>query len=109
MPPSVVSIIPATVSFEVGASVPSLTRPFLSSKIVVSPMNELLLVNPAHLVSLPTVPLPRTGRFGPAASGVMLNKGALDFTRLLDDIRLKLERRLGRACASNPENLHSDF
>src|SRR5215471_1158106 len=65
-------MVPATVSLAAGASVPIPTLPFLSSKMAVSPMNELLLANPVHLVSRPTVPPPRTGRFNavPKKNGV---------------------------------------
>ena len=89
-PPPVpfVSITPATVSFEVGVSVPIPTNPNLSSKIIESPMNELLDVNPVHFVSLPSVPPPSTVRFGPSAVGVMLNKGPLAFTLLRAGIKL---------------------
>src|SRR5262249_2329229 len=58
--PPLASIVPATVSLDVGESVPMPTLPNLSSKIVVSPMNELLPVCPVHLDNLPVVPLPRT-------------------------------------------------
>jgi hypothetical protein len=36
-------------------------------------MKELLDVKPVHLVSLPNVPPPTTGRLGPAAIGDRLN------------------------------------
>src|SRR5262249_50870105 len=68
--PPLASIVPATVSFDVGESVPMPTLPNLSSKMVVSPMNELLLVNPVHFVNRPSVPPPRTGRLGPAPIGI---------------------------------------
>jgi len=61
-----VSIIPATVSLDVGESVPIPTFPSLSSKIVESPMTELVL-KPVHFVMCPKVPPPITGRFPPPA------------------------------------------
>jgi hypothetical protein len=76
MPPLRDSIMPATESLDVGVSVPMPTFPYLSSKMVVSPMTELLLVKPAHFVSLPNVPLPVTGKLAPvAAAGAMLKNG----------------------------------
>jgi hypothetical protein len=66
-PPSVASIMPTTVNLEVGVSVPMPTSPVLLSKMLESPMNELLLVSPVHFVSRPMVPLPTTCRFAPAA------------------------------------------
>jgi len=65
--PPVDSITPATVSLDVGVVVPIPTRPDLSSKIVESPIRELMLLKPNHFVSLPAVPLPMTGKFGPDA------------------------------------------
>src|SRR5262249_1314840 len=65
-PPTVVSIVPTTVSLDPGVSVPIPTLPSLSSNIVESPMNELLL-KPTHFVSRPRVPPPNTGKFGPPA------------------------------------------
>src|SRR5215831_10900512 len=64
-PPTVVSIIPCTVRVEVGVVVPIPIWPSFVSVIMESPMNELLPLNPVHLVNCPTVPPPSTGRFGP--------------------------------------------
>jgi len=75
-----------------------LTFPNLSSEMLESPMKELLELNPVHFVSLPTVPLPRTGRFGPVAIGVMLKNGALALTSMLEGMRLKLKLKRGRRC-----------
>src|SRR5262249_19753710 len=57
---------------EVGESVPIPTLPYLSSKIVVSPMTEFVDVKPVHLVSLPSVPPPITGKVGPKDAGLKL-------------------------------------
>src|SRR5262249_23098867 len=90
------SITPATVRLDVGESVPIPTLPNLSSKIVVSPMNELLEVNPVHFVSLPNVPLPITVRLGPAAARLILKTGMLTLASLAA-ISEKLARL--RGCA----------
>src|SRR6185503_1272999 len=82
-PPVVDSITPATVSLDVGVSVPIPTAPNLSSKIVELPINELLLVNPVHFVRRPRVPPPMTARFRPAAMGVVL---LLAFTTRLNGL-----------------------
>src|SRR5262244_359503 len=84
------------------------TLPDLSSKIVVSPMKELLLVKPIHFVILPNVPPPVTGRFGPidVAAILMLNRVG---DALVDPPALGIEFRtapvsrclLRADCASN--------
>ena len=82
--PPLASIVPATVSFEVGVSVPIPTFPNLSSKMIVSPMNELLPVCPVHFANLPAIPLPRTGRLGPADIGITFaDEAGLGFMRVL--------------------------
>ena len=48
--------------FAVGDPMP--TSPFLSSKVVESPMYELLLVSPAYFVRWLSVPLPCIGKVG---------------------------------------------
>jgi hypothetical protein len=68
------------------------TLPYLSSKMLESPMNELLEVNLVHFVSLPTVPLPSTGRLDPVDVGVMLNEVAPALLRMSGGIRLKPKR-----------------
>jgi hypothetical protein len=74
--------------------------------MVVFSMAELLLVNPDHFVSLPSVPLPVTGR-GPAAIGVIVNTDAAGAAKRLADIKLKPALLYGRACAGRAEDLNS--
>src|SRR5262249_5964382 len=46
------------------------TFPDLSSKMFVSPMNELLERKPAHFVSLPAVPPPNTWKVDPPIGAI---------------------------------------
>src|SRR6185295_17278600 len=60
--PPLASIVPATVSFDVGESVPMPTFPNLSSKIFESPRVKVFDPNtPVHLEMRPEVPRPVTG------------------------------------------------
>ena len=51
-----------------------------------SPMDELLLVNPTHFVSLPADPFPNTGRFGMGVVDTLTDVGPLAAAVLLADI-----------------------
>jgi hypothetical protein len=70
---------------------------------------ERLFENPVHFVSLPSVPLPTTCRFGPAAIGLMLNELPLGLAPRSRGISENPARLDGRACASSFENENSSL
>src|SRR5262249_8984343 len=95
-PPLLDSIIPCTVSSELGVVVPMPTLPVLSSKMLESPTNELTSVELVHLGIRQTVPPPMTtsGTSGPCAGEAVLAA----------DMRLNCAGFCGRVCASKSKS-----